>query len=60
YGDRHQEIVLIGQQLDREALTAALDRCLLNFTETRKGMAAWRDLPDPFPGWEASTEPVAA
>ncbi|MFN3303635.1 MAG: GTP-binding protein [Roseateles sp.] len=60
YGDRHQEIVLIGQQLDRAALTAALDRCLLNFTETRKGMAAWRDLPDPFPGWEATQETVAA
>jgi G3E family GTPase len=60
YGDRHQEIVLIGQQLDRAALAAALDRCLLNFTETRKGMAAWRELADPFPGWEATPEAVAA
>jgi G3E family GTPase len=60
YGDRHQEIVLIGQQLDRAALAAALDRCLLNFTETRQGMATWLELVDPFPGWEATPEPVAA
>ncbi len=60
YGDRHQEIVLIGQQLDHAALTAALDHCLLNFTETRKGMAAWRELPDPFPGWEVTKEAVPA
>ncbi|PTT78104.1 hypothetical protein DBR42_24120, partial [Pelomonas sp. HMWF004] len=60
YGDRLQEIVLIGQQLDRAALTAALDRCLLNFTETRKGMAGWRELPDPFPGWEATPPAQAA
>jgi len=60
FGDRHQEIVLIGQQLDRAALTAALDRCLLNFTETRKGLAAWGELDDPFPGWEATPDAVAA
>lgn len=60
YGDRHQEIVLIGQQLDREALTAALDRCLLNFTESRKGMGHWKELPDPFPGWEATDAELAA
>jgi G3E family GTPase len=60
YGDRHQEIVLIGQQLDRAALTAALDRCQLNYTETRKGLAAWRTLPDPYPSWAPSPETAAA
>lgn len=60
YGDRKQELVIIGQQLDRQALSAALDRCLLNFTETRKGMAAWRALPDPYPGWEETAAEAAA
>ena len=60
YGDRKQELVIIGQQLDHQALSAALDRCLLNFTETRKGMAAWRELPDPYPGWEETAAEAAA
>jgi G3E family GTPase len=60
YGDRQQEIVFIGQGLDHLAITAMLDRCLLNFTETRKGMAGWRSLPDPMPGWERTPAEVSA
>ncbi len=60
YGDRKQELVFIGQNLDQAAITARLDACLLNFTETRKGMAGWRDLPDPFPNWERTADLVEA
>ena len=52
HGDRYQEIVFIGQDMDRDAIEAGLKRCQLNYTETRKGMAAWRKLPDPFPQWQ--------
>ena len=52
YGDRYQEIVFIGQDMDRNAIEADLKRCQLNTTETRMGMDAWRTLPDPFPQWQ--------
>jgi len=60
WGDRHQEIVFIGDQhLDEAAVRKALDACQLNFTETRKGMKAWRELRDPFAMWQRSAEAVA-
>ena len=51
YGDRRQEIVVIGIDLDRAALEARLDACLLTESELARGWAAWQSLPDPFPGW---------
>jgi G3E family GTPase len=53
WGDRHQEMVFIGDKyLDEAAVRKSLDACRLNFTETRKGMKSWRELRDPFPGWQ--------
>jgi G3E family GTPase len=54
FGDMRQELVFIGRNLDREALTAALDDCLLSEEEVLRGKAWWLTLPDPFPVWEAS------
>jgi G3E family GTPase len=56
FGDRQQEIVLIGIQMDQAALCAAFDNCLLNDDEMALGMQGWRALPDPFPAWHAIEE----
>lgn len=61
WGDRHQELVFIGDKhLDETAVCKALDACRLNFTETRKGMKSWRELRDPFPQWSRTAEEVEA
>ena len=61
WGDRRQELVFIGDKhLDEGAVHETLDACHLNSTETRKGMKAWRELPDPFPMWSRTEEVVEA
>ena len=63
YGDRRQELVLIGEDLDEAALRARLDACLLSDEEMGLGQLGWRYLSDPLPGlrWrglvEAPSEP---
>ena len=56
YGDRRQEIVFIGQQLEPEHTRETLDRCLLDETEMAMGMAAWKRFEDPFPRWFADED----
>lgn len=53
FGDMRQELVFIGQNLDREQFTRALDNCLLSEEEVLAGRDYWQALPDPFPAWEA-------
>jgi len=50
YGDRRQEIVIIGMNMDREGLTKMLDSCLLTDDEMQLGPDAWAKYPDPFDG----------
>lgn len=56
YGDRRQEIVIIGRHVDRKALSDQFQACLLTDAEYEKGPAFWGLLTDPFPEWM----PVAA
>ena len=52
-GDCRQEIVLIGRNMDREALTAMFESCLLTRTELETDAKNWaKEFPDPFPKWE--------
>jgi len=58
-GDRRQELVIIGQDLDRVFVEKELDACLLTDEEIVAGKAAWEHLADPFEPWlmdEAATE----
>lgn len=50
-GDRRQELVFIGCELDEAGLRARLDECLLTDEEMRLGRDGWASLPDPFPAW---------
>ena len=52
YGDRRQEIVVIGIDMDTAGLIARLDACLLTDDELAAGWQAWQSLPDPFPVWQ--------
>jgi G3E family GTPase len=52
FGDMRQELVFIGQGLDQESMTEALDDCLLSEEDVLKGKAYWASLQDPFPEWE--------
>ncbi len=51
FGDMRQELVFIGQNLDKDKFTAALDNCLLSEEELLKGKEFWQTLADPFPEW---------
>ncbi|MBO4161332.1 GTP-binding protein [Micromonospora antibiotica] len=52
FGDRQQELVLIGVGLDGDGLRVALSGCLLTDMEIALGESGWRLLPDPFPEWD--------
>lgn len=57
YGDRRQEIVFIGTDMDQAALSAQLDACLMDEPNNETiNFDAWKKLPDPFPVWKRANE----
>ena len=55
WGDRRQELVFIGSDIDWSALKATLDSCLVP-EHLAPGPDALPDLPDPFPVWRRAEE----
>lgn len=66
FGDRQQELVIIGIDMDKASLIKSFDHCLLTDEEMLMGanglnMQAWQIFADPFPAWqqhEEETEPI--
>lgn len=50
YGDRRQEIVFIGADMNEAAIRRQLDACLVGDANAKDmPLKAWKKLPDPFP-----------
>jgi G3E family GTPase len=59
WGDRQQELVFIGRNMDRAAIEGGLKKALLTDAEVALGMRKWRKFTDPFDPWQM-TEPEDA
>jgi G3E family GTPase len=53
-GDRRQELVLIGQDLDISGVQATLRAALLDDAEMALGSDRWRAFDDPLPPWDVA------
>lgn len=51
FGDMRQELVFIGQGLNKKDIVARLNNCLLTEAQVLEGVDSWSNLPDPFPDW---------
>ena len=56
YGDRHQELVFIGQGLDQMWIESILDACLVTASEYAEWPDAWGDFDDPLPAIELEAD----
>ena len=58
-GDCRQEIVLIGREMDKDALISMLDDCLLTENELSSDESTWSmRYTDPFPEWQVRADGI--
>lgn len=55
-GDRRQEIVFIGMNLNESEITAELDKCLVSEMESELTAEDWRKIKHPFVAWDGEIE----
>ena len=56
YGDRRQELVFIGTDVNKEDIQARINACLLTDEEFEKGPDVWQTYTDPIHPWELIDE----
>jgi G3E family GTPase len=56
FGDRRQEIVLIGMKMNKEELIGKFNSCLLTDQEMALGQDGWNSFDDPFAKWNLVEE----
>jgi G3E family GTPase len=59
-GDRRQELVMIGVDIEPAVWQAKFDACLLNDDEYALGPQGWQQFDDPFPAWESDDDDLHA
>jgi G3E family GTPase len=52
WGDRRQEIVFIGREMNQQAIEEHLNSCLLSEDEYQIDSESWSTFSDPFPAWK--------
>lgn len=52
FGDMRQELVFIGQNMDKARMRRELDACLIDEATLLQGFEHWKTLPDPFEAWQ--------
>ncbi len=55
YGDRRQEIVLIGRHLEEDRIQELLNEVLLTEAEFHGGPSSWVNFDDPLPSWQVES-----
>jgi G3E family GTPase len=54
YGDRRQELVFIGRDMNETRIRLGIEACLLTDEELDAGPAVWSAFADPFAPWQAA------